>query len=119
MHVLETAFCKLLRHTGARCLMRSSAVSNHSSIVRNLFEVLLDFIRRNAYSAWQFHSRFSPGFGIASVDKRKLFIAIHSFFNFIHRDSCYFHLAPPLVTPYQTKVFPLFLSLRRLPLSHL
>ena len=40
MHIPPTAVRKFLRHTGARCFVRSSAIGNNGAVFRNFIEVL-------------------------------------------------------------------------------
>src|SRR4029078_4675344 len=48
MNILPTVIDQNLRHTGARCFVRSSAVGDYGAIFGNFSEMLLYFISRNA-----------------------------------------------------------------------
>jgi len=50
MDVLPTTFSEFLRHTGAGCFVRSSAVSYDCAILRYLIEMYLDLIGGHANS---------------------------------------------------------------------
>ena len=50
MHVYPAARGQILRHPGVRSFARSSAVGNHRAVVRNLIEMLLEFVGGNSNS---------------------------------------------------------------------
>src|SRR5205814_6579396 len=48
MHIFPATLGKLLRHTGARSFVRSSAISYHCAIFGYLFEVFVKFSSRHS-----------------------------------------------------------------------
>ena len=93
MHILPTAIGEFLCHTGTRSLVRSSAVSDDCTIVRNLVDVLVDLVSGHPDRARQFLIRLCPGRGISRIQKRQPFAAVQTFTNFVDCDSCDFHSA--------------------------
>ena len=91
MHILPTVIREFLCHTGTRSLVRSSAVSNYHSIVRNLVDVAVHFLRRHSDRTGQLLIGLSPRRRIARIDKRKLFPAIQPLRDFINCNSGNFH----------------------------
>ena len=76
MHIFEAVIVQDLRHTGARAFVRSSAIGYDRAISRNVREMFLDLIGRDADCAGQFCFSFRPGFWIASVHKKCVFATI-------------------------------------------
>ena len=93
MRVFPTAVEEILCHTGTRCFMRSSAVSDDRAIVGNLIQVLVDLVGRHSDRAWQFLIRLSPGLRVPRIDKSELLAAIHPLRNLVWCNSCCFHSA--------------------------
>jgi hypothetical protein len=96
MHILPTAIRELLRHTGARCFVRSGAIGYDGAVLWNFIEVLSKLFLGHPDRIRQFLIRFRPGLRVSDVDKRELLAAIHPFFYFVGRDSGYFHATFPL-----------------------
>jgi len=86
---------ELQRHTGARGFMRSSAVGDHCTVVRNLGKVLLNFVSGHAYRARQFQFGVGPSPRISRVNECEFLAAIHSFLDFVNRYSGRFHICSP------------------------
>lgn len=93
MRILPTAIGEFLCHTGTRSFVRSRAVSDHCTIVRNLADVLLQFVGRHADRTRQFPVRFRPRRWISRIDKRERLPAIQPLSYFVHCDSCCLHNA--------------------------
>src|SRR5678815_5310861 len=89
MHILPTTVSKLLRHTGARPFVWSSAVGNHCAVFGYIVEMLLKLFGRNSDSVRQLSIRFLPCRRVARIYKGKLLPTIHPFLYFIDCDpSC-------------------------------
>src|SRR6185503_20094817 len=76
MDILVAMRRKLDCYFGARSLMRTRAVCDHGSLVRDLGKMLLHFIGGHSYRARQFGRGLAPGVRIARVYKSKLFATI-------------------------------------------
>lgn len=91
VHTFPTMIGKFLCHTGTGCFARSSAVSNNSAIMRNLVEVLINFLSRDSERAGQFLIRLSPRGRIPCIQKCELLTAVQPLCNFVSCNSCNFH----------------------------
>jgi hypothetical protein len=91
MNILPTTVTELLRHPGAGCFVRSSAVGYDRAVLWYLIEMFLDLIGRHAKSIRQFFIRLSPRRRIPCINERELFATIKTLSYFIRSDSCYFH----------------------------
>ena len=91
MNVFPTTIRELLCHTGTRCFVRSCAVCDDCTIVRNLVEMLFHFAGRYANRGGKFLVGFSPRLRISRINKRELFAPVQPFCDFIYYDSCCLH----------------------------
>src|ERR1051325_5630012 len=91
MDILPAVLHQDLRHTGARCFVRSSTVSNDGAVSRNFIEMLFHIVGGSADRSGQFRRRFTPSVWIARVDECKHLAAIHTLLNFINSNSGCFH----------------------------
>jgi len=91
MHILPTAIRKLLRHTGARYLVRSGAIGYNGTVPGNLAEVLFKLSTEDSNGIRQFLIRLRPGLRVSDINKCELFTTIHAFAHFVDRDSGDFH----------------------------
>jgi len=97
MNIFPTAVNKFLRHTGAGCFVRSSAIGYNCAVLWYLIEMFLDLIGGHAQSIRQFRIRLPPRRRIPCIDKRELFATLQPLSYFIRSNSRCFHRTPSLL----------------------
>jgi hypothetical protein len=110
MDIFPTTVNECLRHTGAGCFVRSSAVSYNRAVLWYLIEMFLDLIGGHAKSIRQFLIRLSPRRWITGINERELFATIQPLSYFIRSDSRCFHHTPPCISPNLAALFVLFVD---------
>jgi len=80
LHSFEAVIVQYLRHTGAGCLVRSSAICYHELVAWNIGEMPLDLVGRHSDGARQFCTGFTPSLRITSIDKEHIFPLVDSSF---------------------------------------
>src|SRR3954451_23435072 len=91
MYVFPTTLTQLLRHPGAGCFVRSSAVGYHRAIFWYLVEMFRDLLGGHANRTRQFLIRLSPRRGISCVAECKFSPPLQPLFHFVRRNPCCFH----------------------------
>ena len=86
MHVFPTTFTQFLRHPGAGCFVRSSAIRYDRAVLRYLIEMCCDLVGGHAQSVRQLLVRLTPRRWIPCVNKREFFATVQALSNFIRSD---------------------------------
>jgi hypothetical protein len=107
MHVPPAVIDEQLRHTGAGCFMRSSAVGYGCRGLRQVLQVFCNFIDWNTHRSGQLLVRLAPRHRIARVDEHDLFVAIEHCFSIsrCHCDGCHMLALEIDVTPPDYQLF--------------
>ena len=95
MHVIESVFFQSERHTGARILVRSGAVSDGKHVAPNVRNMFFRVVWRDPDRTARLDVRFLPRIRCSRIDDRNIFTAVQPACDFISRYLCHFPPCPP------------------------
>ena len=72
--------------------MWSGAVGNDAAILWQVVQFLRHIVGEHSERIWQCCLPLTPCCRIPGIDESELLAAIHSFLDFVHRHTCWFHL---------------------------
>ena len=86
-HIFVPALLKFQRQTGARALVRSSAVRHNGFVLRDSRKNFFELVHWYSNRFWQHGVRFRPSLRVTNVDQHEFFSGFHSPLEFVNSNS--------------------------------